>query len=240
MNDDSLLPSGEKLPKPNGAANPTPPIESAQTESALPPQSELPPQSAGNNPKRLLKWMKRGKRSAVWAWKLFAELVTILWLLALWDSYRPKITLVPGITHNQKNPFDTVFIVQNQGALPIENVKYNATWLYGGPISQRPPNQHTFTVYNVTKIPQMKPLECYSFMLNYDYLKPEVLPKGQPLVLWFDITYEPKFFGKRTDTLYFHAEQDVEGIYQWLPSGHEDINAQPIFTNIVGYGPDRK
>jgi hypothetical protein len=233
-----------------GASNPTPSSEVLGNTPTLPQPMALQPRLEEGSPTKSQRWMKRGKSSLVWAWKLFAELVTIVWLVALWDSYRPKITVTPGGTLNSKSPFATYFIVQNQGALPISGIRYitHLTALSTAGSS----NQVISTAeQNVSVIPQMKSLESYS--LSVHYAQVQINPYSSvstnqistnqvaatptyplaALLLSFDVSYEPKFFGKRTDTLYFVAVMDVDGNWQWLPTAHQSMTDQIIDTNLI-------
>ena len=199
--------------------------------------------------------MKRGKSSLVWAWKLFAELVTIVWLLALWDSYRPKVTITPGVTLNPKSPFGTIFIIQNQGSLPIANIRYITHLTLVPPRGATNSFQFVTHEQNVSVIPQMKALESYSLSIHYpqvqmvprhsepSHSEPSNQPTNQAkgaemvmvggILISFDVSYEPKFFGKRTDTLYFTGTTDVDGNWQWLPTAHQSMLEQIIDTNLI-------
>src|ERR1019366_7292858 len=199
-----------------GASNPTPPSEVLENTPASPRPMAPQPQLEVGSPTKSQQWMKRGKSSLVWAWKVFAELVTIVWLVALWDSYRPKITVTPGVTMNSKSPFATVFIIQNQGSLPISNIRYFTRLTVLPPPWATNQASITRTEQNVSVIPQMQSLESYSLRIQYPTVKVNIYLPGatnQPMatnefqigaiLLSFDVSYEPKYFGKRTNTLYF-------------------------------------
>ena len=224
--------------------------EISENKTTLPPPEEPQSQSEEDGPTAKQKWIGRGKSALVWAWKFFAELVTIVWLVALWDSYRPKITITPGGTLNSKSPFGTYFIIQNQGSLPISKITY-LTHLY----AVNPTNQAEFisAEQNVSIISQMKSMESYTFPIRYQSVQINPQPtvettnSAAPLnqkpdmkrinvaafLISFDVSYDPKFFGKRTDTLYFYGVPDVDGNWQWLPSAHQRVTEQTIDTNLL-------
>jgi len=183
---------------------------------------------------------------AVGGW--FATISTCIVLLAIWDSYRPKISITPGGTQNPKSPFGTYFIVQNHGALPISNIRYLSRLTVMTNFPPTESNQIVLPEQNVSVIPQMKSLESYSLSIHYQAVQIGAIGQGatnqaaatnqikiqmSALFLSFDVSYEPKFFGKRTDTLYFVAMMDVDGNWQWLPSAHQSIFAQTIDTNLI-------
>jgi len=191
-------------------------------------------------------WWPRAKT----AWLLFGELVMLLWAVALWDSYRPKITISPGGTLNPKTPFATYFIMQNQGALPISNIKYLSHLTVVSPqgsiLGATNISQVETREQNVSVIPQMKSLECYSLSVHYQQVQVNTHFTGATnqiiatnefiigtLLLSFDVSYEPKFFKKRTETLYFNGVMDVDGNWQWLPTAHQSLLAQTIDTNLL-------
>jgi hypothetical protein len=237
-------------PQPNGESNPTPAPQTSEIKTPSQPPTEPPTQSEEENPTKNRRWLKRGKSALIWAWKLFAEIVTILWVVALLDSYRPKITITPGGTLNAKNPFGTYFIIQNQGDLPISHVSYiTHLTLYPPPGNT---NQSFVTAeQNVSVIPQMKSLEMFTLGIQYTSVKINAEPaamanaitnppagtrtmKTALITLKFDVSYYAKFFpGKRTDTLYFFGQPDVDGNWQWLPSAHGSITDQIIDTNLL-------
>ena len=171
---------------------------------------------------------------------LFASaIVSLLWAFALWDSYRPKITVVPGPTLNAKFPFATAFIIQNQGALSIRNVSFDTTWTYADD-----PNQTRNANTGISLIPELKSLEQHVLGAPFQFNIPAIaaktgtiqLPAGvetsptpiehHSLILWFDVTYDPEYFWKKTETLYFFGAWDRETNFQWFPSGHADIRTQ--------------
>ena len=231
-------------PQPNDEANQKLGVSSEETPPPAPPQPKTE-ECNPSKPSELYLWWKvwwpRGKT----AWLLFGEMVTLLWAVALWDSYRPKITISPGGTFDSKSPFKTIFIVQNQGSLPIANITYRSQLtMIPAPGST---NEVTRTEQNVSVISQMKSLESYALSINYSQIKikdhnsPPPTNQGAPqiamqvgrLLLSFDVSYEPKFIGKRTDTLFFVGAQDVDGNWQWFPSAHNSITDQTIDTNLI-------
>lgn len=220
--------------------------EEIGTPSPPPPQTEA--RSLGKISKLYVLWRvwwPRGKT----AWLLFGEMVTLLWAVALWDSYRPKITITPGGTLNAKSPFGTYFIVQNQGALPISHVTYLTHLVILPPPGST--NQNFVSAeQNISVIPQMKSLETFTLGIRYPSVKVDMDPaaianaltnpppgtttmQAGIITIRFDVSYQPKFFGKRTDTLYFFGEPDVDGNWQWLPSAHESVADQTIDTNLL-------
>jgi hypothetical protein len=172
-------------------------------------------------------------------------LVSLLWAVALWDSYRPKITVTPGLTFNTKEPFATAFIIQNEGALPIRKVSFNMTWTYADD-----PNQMRNVQFGMVAIPELKPLEQHvmGFTAAPTTVQATNMPLSAPvipmpighhsLVLWFDVTYDPQYFGRRTTTLYFVGGWDVETNFQWLPTGSVDIRTEPIDPELVNKAQD--
>ena len=230
-----------------GASSQTPQTEATKEIPQVPP----PPGPAESIPERIswwATWKPVFSRFVARSAAVFGALVSFLWFLALWDSYRPKITVSPGGTLNSKYPFATIFIVQNQGALPIENIRYLTRW--NVPETPYLTNQSklTFTEQNVTVIPQMKSLESYSLSMHYGPAQTnattnpaeikQVLIPGI-ILLWFEISYEPKYFGKRIDTFHFTGLTDVDGNWQWFPSAHQSINDQTIDTNLLPPPPIR-
>jgi hypothetical protein len=238
MSDEAPIPP-EQPQQSSGEANPKGTTGSGEIE--LPSQSqEEPPESLEEyNQAGWKKWANRGKRAFVWAWKLFAEFVTVLWLLALWDSYRPKITVTPGPTLNTKSPFATMFIVQNQGALSIRNVSFDCTWTYADD-----PNQTRNVETGISLIPELKSFEQSILAAPFQFNIPAITDKPitnqlpsavqttpmpiahHSLVMWFDVTYAPKYFGKRTETLYFFGAWDNDTNFQWFPTGNGDIRTE--------------
>jgi hypothetical protein len=228
-------------------------IESpAQTPPA--PEPHTQPQIQGF----FAKWA--GKWWAKLLWRatkvLFAVgslMVTLLWTLALWDSYRPKITVSPGPTLDPKSPVGTYFIVQNQGALSIANIRY-LTRLAPLPIpgASNAPNVVS-QEQNVSVIPEMRSLESYSLSFRHAGVQINTLPVSTAtnqiqttngvqfpiagLLLTFEISYDPKFYWKRTETFHFVGLEDVAGDWQWLPTAHQNITEQIIDTNLLPRAP---
>jgi hypothetical protein len=223
----------------SGESSPKSPTDPAQTGQTSPLQAEQPPASEEDNPTQKQRWMTRGRRAVVWAWKLFAELVTILWVLALWDSYRPKVSVTPGPTFDPKDPFATVFIIQNEGALPIRNVHFDTTWTYADD-----PNQARNVQLGVTTIPELKPSEQHAMIYpqirglgtNEVPAAVEIVPMPiirHSLIMWFAVTYDPQFFGKRTATLYFAGSWNSDTNFQWLPTGSGDIRNEAVDSGLL-------
>jgi len=176
-----------------------------------------------------------------------------LWSLALWDSYRPKITVSPGGTLNSKSPFGTFFNVQNQGALSIANIRY-LTRLEPIPATANAPHVVS-QEQNVTVIPQMRSLESYSLTIHYEGVQissaaAQPIPTNQvapiptnqvagahfpiaALLLTFEVSYDPQWYWKRTETFHFTGIPDVDGNWQWLPTAHQSGNEQIIDTNLL-------
>lgn len=141
-----------------------------------------------------------GTKSSLWVkWKppvmafvgrfvaILGGLTTFLWMIVLWDSYRPKITVYPGGTLQPKYPFATIFIMQNQGPLPIENVEYNTEWTYKTPNDYHGPRMTNFE-QNITIIRQLDSLECYGFTMNYHWLTSNSIPPpGVAILLRFQV-----------------------------------------------------
>jgi hypothetical protein len=150
----------------------------------------------------------------------------LLWALALWDSYRPRATIVPGPSLNPKDPFATSFIIQNQGSLSIKKVSFNATWTYGDD-----PDQSRNVLYGITVIPELKSLEQH-VLITPSEVEGRYVPMAtagpagaghHSFVLWFDVSYDPLFWPKRTTTIYFVGGWDIETNFQWFPTGSADI-----------------
>lgn len=238
-------------PQPSGEAN----QKSSESDVGITSLTPQQPQTEECNPSKPSKkcswwhvWWPRGKT----AWYLFGEMVTLLWAIALWDSYRPKITITPGGTLDSKSPFATYFIMQNQGALPISHITYR-TQLKAVAAGSTNPVDYVSQEQNVSVIPQMQSLESYTLGIHYASVQinmhtvpmttnhvmatNQVVPPGETqileLLLSFDVSYKPKFFGKRTDTLYFFGVPDVDGNWQWLPSAHQSVTDQTIDTNLL-------
>jgi len=242
------------LPQPIVESNPTPPTTTEQEGKREESPPEVPPTTQPPSEPGVGHW-HRWRRFFVYfvkvAGTVFATGSTLLFLLALWDSYRPKITITPGGTLNAKSPFGTYFIVQNQGALPISKVTY-LTHLSAIDINQN--FKPISSEQNISVIPQMKTLESYTLPIRYQSIQTSMnmhpsettnqlgafnhnldtnVMKLIVFVLSFNVSYEPKFFGKRTDTLFFFAAPDVDGNWQWFPSAHASINEQTIDTNLI-------
>lgn len=222
----------------SGESSRTPPTADTQMQSASPAQPEQPAQPEESGPTTTTVWKERGKRSFVWGWKIFAELVTVLWTLALWDSYRPKITVSPGPTLDAKIPFSTTFIIQNQGALPIRNISFDTMWTYADST-----NQVRNVALGLTKIAKLNSLEQHILVNlpgNTDTNKipnpVELTPmpiEHHSIILWFDVTYSPQFFGTRTATIYFLGIWDCQTNFVWLPTGDVDIRTEPLDSVLL-------
>jgi hypothetical protein len=172
-------------------------------------------------------------------------IVSILWTLALWDSYRPKITVTPGGTLNPKSPFATYFIVQNQGALSISNIRY-LTRLEPLP-ALGTTNHFLQTEQSVSIIPQMRSLESYGLPITYNSV--QINTNSTPattnqapattqfsiaaLLLTFEISYNPQWYFKRVETFHFTGVCGTDGIWQWIPSAHQSITETTIDTNLL-------
>ncbi|HEY5231916.1 MAG TPA: hypothetical protein VIK35_00065 [Verrucomicrobiae bacterium] len=228
-----------------GEANPMPPPVIEAGDTGAEPLKEEPQPTQPTSIPTAHRWRRFWGYFAKVVATLFGVGSTILFLLALWDSYRPKITITPGVALNAKSPFGTLFIIQNQGSLPISHITYR-TRLTSIPIPGTT-NQLSTSEQNASVVPQMKSLESYAFSIRYiqvQFPNPTNTPSTNKdmavntvqcigFTLSFDVSYNPKFFGKRTDTLFFYGVQDMDGNWQWFPTGHQSIFAQTIDTNLI-------
>jgi hypothetical protein len=234
-------------PETSDASSLKPQSAGQETQTALKPQLPL----EEDNPARTSKWESFWKRTRL-TWFLFGELLTLLWSLALWDSYSPKITVTPGGSLNAKSPFGTYFIMQNQGALSISDIRYR-TQLEPVPLPGTTNAPHVVsTEQNVSVIPQMGSLESYAFTISYAAVQ---INRGPPpaitnqihgtippfqitaLLLKFEVSYQPRWYFKREQTFHFTGLIDVDGNWQWLPSAHQSIRDQIIDTNLIPKSP---
>ena len=164
---------------PSGASNPTPAPETSIVAQPEQPLEETEEHRQPELPKILepiYRWFVRlfGRRwgppiwiCAVVVLSVGSAIVTILWTLALWDSYYPKVTISPGGTLNAKSPFGTYFIIKNEGDLPISNIEY-LTQLEPIPLpGMTVPQNSAAQEQNVTVIPEMRSLESYSLNVSY-------------------------------------------------------------------------
>ncbi|HXC99113.1 MAG TPA: hypothetical protein VN048_07210 [Verrucomicrobiae bacterium] len=223
-----------------------PPTEAERTEQPDQSQPELEEDTLEKTPTGF--WAKHPVllRFLKTLGEVFGIAVSLIWAVALWDSYRPKITVTPGPNFDPKDPFSTVFIIENQGALPIRNVSFDSTWTYADD-----ENQTRNVQIGLMKIPELKPLEQHAMLnlsppKNTDTNKPangdeqlhaiEVTPMPiahHSLMLWYDVTYYPQFFSKKTTTLYFYGTWDCQTNFQWLPTGSGDFRFQGVDVDLL-------
>ena len=162
-----------------------------------------------------------------------------------------------NVTLNPKMPFATFFTVQNLGIFRISKVEYRSQLMIVPP----PGIQMKRLVaqeQNVTYIPELRSLETYSLSVGYPSVKVDLRPitQGGPpvpiatmpigtassptngqiiagtLILEFNVTYKPRFFGTRTDKICFFSMLDTSGGWQWMPCGHDNFADQTIDTNL--------
>jgi hypothetical protein len=226
-------------PKVIGAYSQTPESEAAKATSQAKPPPEMEPRIEAKIPRSaargfLQRWWPLILKAAMKIGAFASGLLTVAWTLALWDSYRPKITVTPGPSMNPKEPFGSTFIIQNQGALSIRNVSFDSTWFIAD--DANPTNQVRNVFMSPTAIGELKSLEQHFLTgpilmagAQATNLPPSVQMAPIPslehhsIILSFDVTYDPQYFGRRTDTLYFVGGWDSETNFQWLPTGHTDI-----------------
>jgi hypothetical protein len=225
-----------KQPAPETAAscetNPTLPTATESANKAV----EAPPEGPQSMPAPSAPKKHRLKAFLGYVAKVvgavFATGSTLLFLVALWDSYRPKITVTPGAVLDPQNPFATTFIIQNQGALKVRNVSFDTTWIYADDT-----NQARNVSIGINVIPELEPLEQHTLMgllptvggTNPIAIKSDSAPPSfvhHALIFWFSVTYEPQFFTKKTTEIYFFGIWDSNTNFQWLPTGHEDIRLE--------------
>jgi hypothetical protein len=156
------------------------------------------------------------KAALKWLGEVFLFALGTLYFLALIDSYRPKITITTGPSTDSKAAMRTMFIVSNQGLLPIKNIVYN-TFCY------EPGNTNSIGLSSTSarNIQELSPLEQY--FLAFGDVPTNVFNPVNIAIFRIDLSYKPVFFGKRTDVLYFYGQRDEHADWMWLPTGHHPI-----------------
>jgi len=127
----------------------------------------------------------------------------------------PHVSVEPGATLDSSRPFETRFVLQNEGITPIQDVRFVAMWApsKGEKIM---PGIDAAGADGWTPVPKLSPFEKWTFGLNFG---PYTNVGGSALVE-IGVIYRPAFwFHTKTTRFNFVVERDTAGQYHWSPVG---------------------
>jgi hypothetical protein len=73
---------------------------------------------------RRLNLLKRAWRGVSLVWKVLGVILVLLGAVSTFYFYAARVSVTPGATVNDANPFATMFVLHNEGAFPIYNLKF--------------------------------------------------------------------------------------------------------------------
>jgi len=149
---------------------------------------------------------------------LISSLVGIFGFLFL---VYPRISLYPGEALNSYDPFQTPFILKNDGYLPIYDVDYSLNVEKMEDI-----NHNTFTnctfLWNKNRLPKLNPNKTSALFINRTIKEPDNFIKFSEVHV--SVKYRPFLVPfSFTENIRFKTEIKNNGEYIWLESYDEPL-----------------
>ncbi len=157
-------------------------------------------------------------------WKFVSAASVVIGFLSV-VFLLPRVSVEPGATLDSTRPFETRFVLENQGVTPIQEVSFVAMWtpLDGGRVA---PGIDAAGASGWTPIPRMSAFEKQTFGLNFG----PYTNVGPSALVEIAVMYRPAFWFRATTKRFnFVTERDKAGQYQWSP-----VRGNPKHLHIKG------
>lgn len=163
---------------------------------------------------RILAALKAGWHGVAWAWKVLGVGLVLLGAMATLYFFTWRLSVTPGGSLKDKDPFKTMFILQNDGQFPVYDVTFSCftnAVKYPNSISVEE-HQETYETFD---IPKLEANAQTSAPCSFDVHIPFAVITAD---ISLTIKYRPSFYPfYKTQHFRFLAARKDDGSYLWSP-----------------------
>lgn len=162
----------------------------------------------------ILAALKVGWHGVAWAWKFVAFALVLLGAVATVYFFTWRLSVTPGVTLKDSDPFKTMFILQNDGQFPVYDVEFSCLTNFvkypkGNKVTQLYERSETF---DIPKLGANEKTSTPCLFDVYVYLPPITAD------ISLTVKYRPGFYPfHKTQHFRFLAARRDDGSYVWMP-----------------------
>ena len=151
-------------------------------------------------------------KSKAFSKKIIGSTLAIIAVVGFFFTVWPRISLTPGVSLDLHKPFETPFIIKNDGYLPLYDVQYSLTaermeWMDGNTFTNVGGNTGNL-------IEKLDPNKSSALFVNRIFKLPPNNVKN--VRIFIQVTYKPFLLPFRfTDRIRFKAEINANREYIW-------------------------